>query len=141
DGVVRANGQSASRGGAGGTINVLAAELAGGGTLEVKGGNGSGAGGGGAIAIEYGALAGSDRLLDRLVVNGGGSGTSAGGAGTAYVKGPSESLGRLLVDNAGITGTHQTVLPSLGSGTVLEADGTWVLTDREEPIPRYLAGH
>src|SRR5262249_897237 len=119
DSAIRANGATAGRGGAGGSIYLsLSGILGGPGLVEAKGGssdNFAGAGGGGAIAIEYGR--GVKPPLARFGATGGG-GTPSGGAGTVYSFGPSSTFGDLVVDNRSVVGAA-TVLPALGSGTAL----------------------
>ncbi|MGH3862295.1 MAG: hypothetical protein ACRDSQ_22380, partial [Actinokineospora sp.] len=102
DGVIRADGQSGCRGGAGGSVWVKTLELSGTGTIEAKGGTqscGGGSGGGGAIAVEYTRLAAGTTLLEHLVATGGDNGYQ-GGAGTVYVRGGrAATYGHLIVDN------------------------------------------
>jgi hypothetical protein len=142
DGVIRADGGTDSRGGAGGSVWITTSALAGTGSIEARGGGACcalGTGGGGAIAIEFTSLEPSSTLLESLS-----AATTppnrTGGAGTVYVKGSGAAYGDLLVDNGGAGGL--TVLPALGSGGAQAGSGGSVLvTDRAVPVPAYFTGH
>ena len=154
-GSVRANGGGSSSpycggAGAGGSIWIAVDTLAGSGTIEAKGGNrhtaAFGAGGGGAVAIEYGGSSGT--VLDNVTVHGGvAEDSDLAGAGTLYLKGPEDWLGRLVVDNTAAEASNleehaATVLPALGNGMAALGSGGRVLrTDRTEDLPEYFLGH
>jgi len=139
--VIRANGQTASRGAAGGSIWMsLQGSLSGNGAIEAKGGNATsgsvGGGGGGAVAIEYGTT------LDPSVVFHltGGTATANGGAGTLYLFGPSSTYGDLLIDNGTVSGAA-TDLPSFGQGTALAGSSGSTLFTAKGSIAPYFVGH
>ncbi|HWM74347.1 MAG TPA: hypothetical protein VNQ53_11435, partial [Nocardioides sp.] len=145
DGVIRANGESACRGAAGGSVWIQTDSLAGTGTIETKGGNddcgSSGSGGGGAIAVDYGTLEPGATLLAKLSAQGGTS-PATGGAGTVYVKSGADAYGDLTVDNGTVGGNRRTILPALGSGTAGSGSGgATLVTGRSKPIPAYFVGH
>ncbi len=143
DGAIRANGQGADEGGAGGSVWITTGTIAGTGLIEARGGQAccraEGEGGGGAIAVEYGALEAGATVLDSLHATTGTFGTP-GGAGSVYVRGPGQSYGDLTLDNDGVAGT--TVLPALGAGVAQAGSSAAVLaTDRAKAIPAYFVGH
>ncbi|HSF39576.1 MAG TPA: hypothetical protein VLT87_07265, partial [Thermoanaerobaculia bacterium] len=145
DGVIRANGETQTSGGAGGSVWIKTAALAGSGSIEARGGSSSsccsdGSGGGGAISIEYGSLDSASTLLDHLTTQGGSTQTT-GGAGTIYLYGPGANLGSLTVDNKTVTGNRRTLLPPLGRGIVQPgSSGGTVITGRDTNVPGYFAG-
>jgi hypothetical protein len=104
------DGDINSGGGSGGSLWITAGTLAGSGTISANGGAGNGLGGGGSggrISLGYttSAFAGPVSAC-------GGGGYASGGAGTVYTKANSQSVGQLLVDNGGLSGTN-TPLSSL----------------------------
>jgi Bacterial Ig-like domain/F5/8 type C domain len=146
DGFVRANGVNIANdgSGAGGSIWIRTAKIAGAGTIEANSGSvseccgqGYGTGGGGAVAIEYTDATSTLPMLRAMAA----SGPRIGGAGTVYVKGASSTYGELTVDNGNKSG-WPTILPSLGSGTAQAgSSGTTLVTDRAANIPAYFIGH
>ncbi|MEI6603681.1 MAG: putative Ig domain-containing protein [Verrucomicrobiota bacterium] len=100
DGSISAAGQT---GGAGGSIFLTAATLAGSGSIHADGGNAintsSGGGGGGRVALLADALSFSGSLTAI-----GGTGGPAGGAGTVYTRVTAQTYGQLSLDNAGRSG-------------------------------------
>jgi hypothetical protein len=143
DGSIRANGERQFRGGAGGSIWIQTSVLAGTGVIESKGGDATsaaGSGGGGAIAVEYASLEASSTLLDQARAQGGATGIT-GGAGTVYLRGPSSTLGSLVVSNTLVPGNRRTILPSLGRGVVQPgSSGGTILTTRATAVPAYFVG-
>jgi hypothetical protein len=141
NGNILAKGSGGDRSGGGGSIWITTGKISGTGRIDA-GSNAAptyGAGGGGAVAIEY------TDPTSTLPVLASATGTSSqgriGGAGSVYVKGPNSTYGDLTVDNAGQSG-QDTVLPSLGSGTVQAGtSGSTLVTDRGVNIPAYFAGH
>lgn len=109
DGKLSADGSTGAvsgGGGSGGNIVVTAGTLAGTGTISAKGGNGNlkdaGGGGGGRIALRY-----SSNTFSGTISACGGEGTghgTGGGAGTIFSKSDGQSVGSLLIDNAGRAG-------------------------------------
>jgi hypothetical protein len=107
NGRVSANGKNGdfnSGGGSGGSLWITASTLAGSGTISANGGSGNGLGGGGGggrISLGYttSVFTGTDSAC-------GGSGYLRGGAGTIYSRANSQSVGQLLVDNGGLSGTN-----------------------------------
>ena len=101
DGTITAGGQGASA--AGGSVYLTCAELAGGGAILARGADAdsgcSGGGGGGRLALVADTISFSGSLSAV-----GGTGFQAGGAGTIYTRLTGESVGRLLLDNAGRVG-------------------------------------
>src|SRR5208282_4473833 len=98
------NGNVNSGGGAGGSLWITAGTIAGSGTLSAKGGPGNGLGGGGGggrISLGY-----TVSVITGPVSACGGSGYAGGGAGTIYTKANNQSVGQLLVDNGGLSGTN-----------------------------------
>ncbi|MFL6203112.1 MAG: carboxypeptidase regulatory-like domain-containing protein, partial [Thermoanaerobaculia bacterium] len=144
DGVIRANGSSACRGSAGGSVWLKTAALAGVGSIEAKGGAttcNERSGGGGAIAVDYGQLDAGSTLLDHLGAQGGGLGNT-GGAGTVYMRAGGQGNGQLIIDNGTVPGNKRTILPSLGKGTAgAGSGGATLATGRSKTIPAYFVGH
>jgi hypothetical protein len=104
------NGDINSGGGSGGSLWITAGTLAGSGTISANGGAGNGLGGGGSggrISLGY-----TTSVFSGPVSACGGGGYASGGAGTVYTKANSQSVGQLLVDNGGLSGTN-TPLSSL----------------------------
>jgi hypothetical protein len=107
NGRVSANGKNGdvnSGGGSGGSLWITAGTLAGSGTISANGGSGNGLGGGGGggrIALGY-----TTSAFTGPVSASGGSGYANGGAGTIYTKANNQSVGQLLVDNGGLSGTN-----------------------------------
>jgi hypothetical protein len=107
NGRVSANGKNGdvnSGGGSGGSLWITAGTIAGSGTISANGGSGNGLGGGGGggrISLGYTAS-----LITGPVSACGGGGYASGGAGTIYTKANSQSVGQLLVDNGGLSGTN-----------------------------------
>jgi hypothetical protein len=136
-------------GGAGGSVAIRAGTLSGAGTIDASGGMywaGStsdsykaGSGGGGRVALHVDALSGFDPAA-QVKAQGGvlkdyyGTILRYGGPGTVFVKQPSQTYGRLIVDSGEDAGTDRvgapTPLPALGSGdvTLFEVSGSdaWV---------------
>ncbi len=144
DGAIRANGQGADEGGAGGSVWITTGTIAGTGLIEARGGRAccgaEGEGGGGAIAVQYDVLEASSTVLDHLAATTGSFG-KPGGAGTVLVTGPGSTYGDLVVDNDGVSG-RVTDLPSLGTGLAQAGTaGALVVTDKTEAIPAYFVGH
>jgi hypothetical protein len=140
DGAIRANGcDCGDRSGAGGSIWITTGKYAGGGAIEVRGGNAYWEkGAGGAVAIEY--TDATSVLPGALLRGGTGTQYYTGGAGSFYVKGPSSTYGDLTVDNAGYT-ADLTDLPSLGNGSVVSVSGVSITLDRPVNVPTYFEGH
>jgi hypothetical protein len=116
NGTISANGGSFTPGhggcGSGGSIWLTTGTLQGSGSISANGGSGrsdcdGGAGGGGRIAIYYENAAGFS-FTNQVFALGGGPFTCPntlwGGAGTIYLKGSSQSVGDLLVNNGGNLG-------------------------------------
>ncbi len=99
---------SGNNGAAGGSVNIVAAKLAGAGTISANGGAGASraGGGGGRVAITLTNAADSAfAALSSIRAHGGAGGASAraGGAGTVYLKGTNNVYGRLIVDNNNVS--------------------------------------
>ena len=114
NGRISANGTAGNSqgagGGAGGSVWLTAGTLAGTGTISANGGAGSqfgGGGGGGCVSLQYGV-----NRFSGLISACGGGGYAWGGAGTIYSKANSQTVGQVLVDNGGNSGTN-TPLPFL----------------------------
>jgi hypothetical protein len=107
NGRVSANGKNGdinSGGGSGGSLWITAGTVAGSGTISATGGSGNGLGGGGGggrISLGYTASA-----FNGSVSACGSGGYACGGAGTIYTKANNQSVGQLLVDNGGLSGTN-----------------------------------
>jgi hypothetical protein len=107
NGRVSANGKNGdinSGGGSGGSLWITAGTIAGSGTISANGGSGNGLGGGGGggrISLGY-----TTSAFNGLVSACGGGGYAGGGAGTIYTKANSQSVGQLLVNNGGLSGTN-----------------------------------
>ncbi|MEM7480682.1 MAG: carboxypeptidase regulatory-like domain-containing protein [Acidobacteriota bacterium] len=145
DGSVTALGvASDTRGaaGAGGSIQLHADSVTGGGVLRADGGDGSGlhaAGSGGRVAVYAGSW---NADLPERISAAGGLGTTdeaTGAAGTIFLKLDHQPLGDLLLDNQGRATTQFTELPALLPGTVgsVTADS---ITDPAASFPDGLAG-
>jgi len=107
------NGDVNSGGGSGGSLWITAGTLAGSGTISANGGNGNGLGGGGGggrISLGYTAS-----LITGPVSACGGGGYASGGAGTIYTKANNQSVGQLLVDNGGLSGTNTPLSSAYGT--------------------------
>lgn len=108
DGRVSANGLNGvpdnAGGGAGGSIYLTAGTLAGQGAILADGGNGEwiegGGGGGGRIALHTSNLSFTGEIFAR-----GGSGHQRGGAGSIYKKTIGQTVGELVFENGGNSGT------------------------------------
>lgn len=105
-GRINASGVDSSYGGgAGGSVNIEAVEIKStGGIVSARGGTGGSnvGGGGGRIAVRCtGTLNPQCTDLETLNLDarGGAFGAISGGAGTIYIKGPSDSNGRLILNN------------------------------------------
>ncbi len=145
DGAIRANGQSATPAGAGGSVWIDTGSLAGAGAIEATGGKsgccGDGSGGGGAIAVHYGTLETGATLPGNLRAQGGATQTQ-GGAGTIYLRRPGEAYGELIVDQGAAGGARRTVLPALGKGTAQSGSaGATLVSGRAQATPTYFVGH
>ena len=130
DGKISANGKL---GGAGGSVRLEAANVAGAGTVSADGGdsnNGNSAGGGGRIAVHYQTLS---LPKTNVVAAGGGnsSDTRAGTNGTVYFRQNTPAgdkvTDELVADQRGRTILDVAPLPELGTGTVTAINGN-VLT-------------
>jgi hypothetical protein len=111
-----------SGGGAGGGLLLTAGTLSGAGTISASGGEGNGLGGGGGggrIALYYQ----SNNFAGTVIAHGAGGGSGAGGAGTIYTKSNDQSIGQLLVDNAGFSGAADTPVANIGVLDVTVAGG------------------
>jgi len=98
------NGDINSGGGSGGSLWITAGTLAGSGTISANGGSGNGLGGGGGggrISLGY-----TTSAFNGLASACGGGGYAGGGAGTIYTKANNQSVGQLLVNNGGLSGTN-----------------------------------
>ena len=148
DGGLVADGATApgagDTGGAGGSIRLDAIGALGGrGVLSAQGGaalrSDRGSGAGGSVAVLHG---GSNQGLMFDLNASGSSAGRPGGAGTIYRYDSASRYGDLRVDNAPQTVVmRSTVLPSLGSGSVLAFDGIWMDLDRAPDIPRFFVNH
>jgi len=127
DGELRSRGEKklSRASGAGGTVFIRAASLAGSGTIDVRGADmasdlvtGSqsyyGAGGGGRVALWVDDLAGFDALSQ---VHAEGTHVEAG-VGTLYYFTAESTYGTLVVDGGSVDPVPHTPLPALGSGGV-----------------------
>lgn len=110
--------------GAGGSVNISAVQLLGNGSISANGGDdlfstcGSAGGGGGRIAVVLsGAAAPVGYTLSARGGNGYDTGNGYGAAGTIYLKGTGDTLGRLKIANPVTSG-------GAGAKTLLPA-GTW----------------
>jgi hypothetical protein len=139
-GSINARGAVTDRSGAGGSIWITTGKISGTGRIDVGSNNAYyGAGGGGAIAIEY--TDPTSTVPTTAMATGTSNQGRLGGAGTAWVKGPSNTYGDLTVNNNNING-QPTSLPSLGNGTAQTGtSGNILVTDRAANIPAYFAGH
>ncbi len=142
-GEIRAQGEGktsgglSEAGGAGGSVLVLADLVRGTGLIDVSGGQyrpndstvesqRAGSGGGGRVALYVDAFSGFDpvaqtRTRGGLLQNSGASTLGYASPGTVYVKLPSQTYGRLIVDQGGIVAGKpiaNTPLPSIGAGVV-----------------------
>ncbi|MDB6027937.1 MAG: hypothetical protein JWM68_4160, partial [Verrucomicrobiales bacterium] len=117
DGIISMNGTKATNsqmgGGAGGSFWLTAPTFIGAGSISANGGSGElylgGGGGGGRIAIYA-----DTNLFAGDVVARGGAGWNYGGAGTIYLKGDSNTVAQVIIDNRGVAGTN-TFLSVVGS--------------------------
>ena len=144
NGTIAANGtDNLDRTGAGGSIWITAGLVrTTGGTLEARAGDANyEPGGGGALLIEY---TDATSTFPAPLLRGGTSKnypSSFGGAGTFLAKGPNNTYGDLVIDNAGKNGIV-TLLQSLGNGTALSGTGgVTLVTDRAANIPAYFVGN
>ena len=143
DGDISANGGNGNSydSGAGGSIFITTANFAGSGTISANGGlkstSSHGAGGGGRVAVVLtsGATFGSVTITAN---RGAGSASTYGGdlgrdaAGTIFTKTPSQTYGRLKVDNQGIgLDNGDAEGRDLGRGTQIPAGHTWQLDELE----------
>ena len=116
NGKVSANGKNGdvnSGGGSGGSLWITAGTLAGSGTISANGGSGNGLGGGGGggrISLGY-----TTSVFTGPVTARGGGGYANGGAGTVYTKVNNQSVGQLLVDNGGLSGTNTPLSSAYGA--------------------------
>ncbi len=114
DGTVRANGVAGrGGGGSGGTVNVQMGTFTGAGLIQASGGGGSGygsSGSGGRIAVRYGL----STFTGSFQARGGATGNQSGGAGTIYIKGDSETLPHLVLDNNGTAIGASTPISGVG---------------------------
>jgi len=108
DGVISASGEpnvSWTGSGSGGSIQLNAATVEGGGLIQANGGNATGLGGGGGggrVAVYYDSMGGFSGLIQAKGGTGQAGIRSQGGAGTVYLKRDSDAFGELLIDNGGI---------------------------------------
>ena len=113
NGVISANGTSATTngagGGAGGSVWLSAGKLSGSGRISTDGGSGdgfiSGGGGGGRIALTFN----TNQFTGIVSAHGGAGALLAGGAGTLYVKTNFSNTAQVIVENGGANGTNTTV--------------------------------
>ena len=93
-------------GGAGGSIWITAARLAGAGTITANGGGGEwfdgGSGSGGRVALHLG----TNDFGGLTTARGGGGGSQVGAAGTIYTRLAGQTVGRLLVENGDRWGAY-----------------------------------
>jgi protocatechuate 3,4-dioxygenase beta subunit len=146
DGAVVANGEPGpAGGGAGGSIRIDAATLAGAGRIQADGSRGAdaGAGGGGGGRIALYATKLDAGLLERTSAAGAKTESEDpagwGAAGTIFVQREADLLGELIVDNEGTAATQPTELPAVRSGVVDEV-GELGFTDREAELAGSLRG-
>lgn len=111
-----------SGGGSGGSVWLTAGTIAGAGTVSANGGGGElplgGGAGGGRVAIYY-----STNQFSGSVAAHGGLGATNGGAGTILWQGPTNTAAQVIVDNAGVAGTSNTVVLVRSSGYNLTVTG------------------
>jgi hypothetical protein len=139
--VLRVNGRISANGGAGiaqgmgggsgGSVWLTAGELVGVGTISANGGAGNelgGGGGGGCVSLQYGM-----NTFAGVMSAYGGGGYAWGGAGTIYTKANSQSMGQVVVDNGGRSGTNTPVAflspfdLSIQGGAVAFPAGAWLV--------------
>jgi hypothetical protein len=111
-----AGSTSASGGGSGGSIYIIAGTLAGSGSISVRGGNGnsypdSGNGAGGRVAVYYT----TDNSSLTYTLQGGSTASRYGGSGTLYKKAAADTYGDLILDNGDLEDSNnlygKTILP------------------------------
>src|SRR5262249_15275037 len=131
-------------GGAGGSVLVNAASLAGLGVVQADGGPGTpgwAGGSGGRVALYAATIDGG--LLSRTQAAGATSTSSNaaawGAAGTVFVKLDGATVGDLIVDNGGLASSQYTELVPVGSGT-LTAVGSNTVGDSLADFHHDLAG-
>lgn len=126
-------------GGAGGSIAITAARLAGGGQIDA---GGTVEGSGGRIALRAGVidedLVGRAKAWGGLAVTGSGE-LRHGAAGTIFVRRDGDLDGALIVDNGGSVAAQPTELLAVGEGTVT-AVGADSITDDAADFRHSLAG-
>ncbi len=136
NGEIRAKGEkrqvdgSSDSSGAGGTISITAATVSGTGLIDASGADyrvwnaWGGSGGGGRVALFAGTFSGFDPGTQVKVRGGaltnGSTSHSWASPGTLYVKQPSQTYGKLYVDQGGTSNLPipNTALPSIGVGTI-----------------------
>jgi hypothetical protein len=144
NGKVLANGiQGSSGSGAGGSIRIDAQSLSGTGEIRADGGlSNHAAGGGGRIALYVSSL-----TLDRTKITaaGGlhsGNTTRTAAAGTVYfATGIGQVPGEMddvIIDNSDRVSAKDTLLPSLGTGTITAVNGTTLTLSN--PVPEWIEG-
>jgi hypothetical protein len=117
--------------GAGGSVLIHAATLSGSGLIDVSGGSytaynfGAGSAGGGRVGLYVDTLSGFDPVTQTkarggTTFNWNSTVNRYASPGTTFVKLPSQSYGRLIVDQGGVStfSVPNTPLPSVGVGTV-----------------------
>lgn len=130
DGTVACDGSGAwydnQGGAAGGSVWITTATLRGAGTITANGGAGEWVEGGGGAGGRIAVYASTNDFAGTLAARGGG-GRQTGGAGTIYTRQAGESVGRLLLNNAGNWGAY----------TPLEAPEAYhvTLTNRAQSYP------
>lgn len=142
DGRIAANGADgvhpASGGGAGGSVWVSAQNISLTGSVSANGGSGEpyagGGGGGGRIAIYVsGSISDSSNHFSGSISAVGGAGALGGGAGTIFLRGNSDTVGQLLIDNGGNRGTN-TPLNMFATADVTISGGALVQSASIPPI-------
>lgn len=95
------NGGGDCGGGSGGSIHLVADHILGSGTVNVRGGNGTGSGtsgSGGRVSVEA-TSSGNVDLMTYDLRGGTLADTRTGAAGLLFLKGPTDTLGRVISDN------------------------------------------
>ncbi|MFP5247037.1 MAG: hypothetical protein ACLGH0_10125, partial [Thermoanaerobaculia bacterium] len=146
DGTITARGRISSvwGSGSGGAVWITTPGLlAGGGSINTRGGgDGSalGAGGGGPVSLEYGSLSGE--LAKNIDTSGGRPNTaSANGASGSLFLRATDTLGELVIDNRAGGTTATTELPSFGIATVASVSGDNVTLQGPSYTGTWFKGH
>ncbi|MFL6248273.1 MAG: Ig-like domain-containing protein, partial [Thermoanaerobaculia bacterium] len=144
DGSLLANGAepASGGGGAGGSVWISAARVAGEGSIQARGARpGSAPGGGGAISIEYSNPASGGKALTTLNTTGSNTGARVAGAGSIFIKGAGSTFGALTVDNATLGSAGTTELPSFGTRTVTALTANGLRASGERYVAPFFVGH